>query len=76
MPNAAMTPYEHYCEAERILSEFEKSNGTVHGWTVTPVALTKAHIHATLACASDEAGNRASRSRAQQRERQQDGPDG
>lgn len=79
MPDAAMTPYEHYCEAERILSESEKFNGTIRGWTVTPIALTKAHIHATLANVSGEVNAKATMSLIGQRERQarnEDGPDG
>jgi hypothetical protein len=70
-----MTPYEHYCEAERLLAE-AVSEWSLSQTTVRTALVAEAQVHATLACANDETGNRASRSRAQQRERQQDGPDG
>lgn len=42
---AAMTPYEHYCEAERLLAELERrSSASQH-------AYDRARVHATLACA-------------------------
>lgn len=46
-----MSPIEHYCEAEKLLREYEIENHN-HGWTITPVILTMALIHATLATAS------------------------
>jgi hypothetical protein len=42
---AVMTPYEHYCEAERLLAELEhRSSASQH-------AYDRARVHAALACA-------------------------
>lgn len=67
MTSANMTPYEHYCEAERLLSDAVSEGALSEPGRRALIA--EAQVHATLACANDEAGNWASRSRAQQRER-------
>lgn len=48
-----MTGPEHYAEAERLLAvDYAKAKSRAAGWTVTPVALSEAQVHATLALAA------------------------
>lgn len=56
-----MTAKEHILEAHRWLTRAEKEPRNTDGWAITPISLTKAHIHATLAVAAAmvEAGDRA-----------------
>lgn len=46
-----MTGPEHYREAERLLRDYDEMDKP-RGWSVTPIILTQAHIHATLAMAA------------------------
>ncbi len=49
-----MTGPEHYAESERLIAEFREYQAGHRGgiYTVTPLQLTEAGIHATLAVAA------------------------
>lgn len=70
MPEAAMSPYEHYCEAERLLNQVESTK--YGGWELARLDIRLAQIHATLATVSTEVGSKASVSVAAQRKQKED----